>query len=338
MKPLVRRVVLVVALGVVLGAASPPAWAGKPQPPAPQPDPAIVFRDIVNGANPAYYLRVMNADGTNIRAVLGPEGNPVFWQPSWSPDAQWIVFAATYAAFPASHPELNAIGPGIYMIDLAATTLCQVTPLRNGKPVDAGPAWSPGPVPGWGPAKIVYSDDSDVPGDRDLYFVDPTCGAAPVNVTRTADMLEYSATWGPGQTRLAAPASGPTGDSLLVFDVQAPLLSLAMDLGVPAGMGYAPRYPDWSPDGHAIAFSDVTFFPSDLWLYSFELPGFVRLTDTAEVNEHWPAWAPDSARIVFATFGGVSQIYVMDAQPGALRRPLTSGRKNRYQEPDWRAF
>ena len=332
-----RPMLLLLALAIL--AIAPAALAGKPQPP-PQPpaDPAIVFRDIINGANPAYHVRVMNADGTNIREVLGPDGGLVLWGLSWSPDAQWIVFAGRFDFWPAGHPELNAIGAGIYMIDVNGAALCQVTPLNNYQPVEAEPAWSPGPVPGWGPAKIVYSDD--VPGisTRDLFFVDPACGATAVNVTGTPGISESSATWAPGQTRIAAGAGVDADQALLVFDVQAPLLSLAANLGMPAAMQHGPHYPDWSPTGSAIAFSDATGFASDLWLYSFDQGGWVQLTNTTDLNEHWPSWSPDGTKIAFSLFGGGSQVYVMDAVPGAPARPLTSGKRNRYQEPDYRAF
>ena len=102
---------IVVLAGLALGAGSPVLAA-------PTSDPAIAYTTSDSRSN---YLMVMNADGTNQRALLtAPKRSNVnFGGPNWSPDGTQIVFAS------------NVQGSGLYVIKNDGTGLGAIQKIKQ---------------------------------------------------------------------------------------------------------------------------------------------------------------------------------------------------------------
>jgi Tol biopolymer transport system component len=96
--------------------------------------------------------------------------------------------------------------------------------------------------------------------------------------------------------------------------------------------------PDWSPDGHWIAFTRTCIddvlneHSSNIFVVRPEGTGLRPLTNASlqrNISNDSPAWSPDGKRIVFVSYGGASRdkashsdIYVMNADgTGQKRRP-----------------
>jgi TolB protein len=104
--------------------------------------------------------------------------------------------------------------------------------------------------------------------------------------------------------------------------------------------------PDWSPDGHWIAFSRSddptegrggTRYRHDIWLVRPDATGLRKLTRHAGAN-WWPRWSPEGRRIAFESdrkHSDLMDIYVMNADGGQQTR-LTKGAIGGLSL-DWRA-
>jgi len=83
--------------------------------------------------------------------------------------------------------------------------------------------------------------------------------------------------------------------------------------------------PTWSPDGRWLAFTSDREGAFAVWLLPMQdgrrAGDPVRLTPPGMVGER-PVWSPDGERIAFHTGG---EVWIMDAEPGAVPRQLTTG-------------
>lgn len=77
-------------------------------------------------------------------------------------------------------------------------------------------------------------------------------------------------------------------------------------------------WPSWSNDGSQIAFTrlDYELETSDLWVVHSDGSGLERLTDTPDLLEFTPSWAPDDSQLVYVAGnpdnGGLLDVWVMD--------------------------
>jgi len=75
----------------------------------------------------------------------------------------------------------------------------------------------------------------------------------------------------------------------------------------------------WAPDGSRLVF-EITeddghnITGSDLYVIGADGRGKTRLTNTPELIERWPVWAPDDRQIAFSAQGS---IFVLNTEPGA---------------------
>jgi Tol biopolymer transport system component len=78
--------------------------------------------------------------------------------------------------------------------------------------------------------------------------------------------------------------------------------------------------PDYSPDGHKIAFSSLRSGVENIWICESNGSNLVQLTDFPR-ETGWPRWSPDGRRIVFDSMvAGDWNLYVVDAEGGVPRR------------------
>ena len=97
--------------------------------------------------------------------------------------------------------------------------------------------------------------------------------------------------------------------------------------------------PSWSPNGKKIAFAGASEGPgTDIFVMDPDGTNVRRLTRTPGQIDEYPAWSPDSRRIVYASTQGVAYasesraLWVMNAD-GSRKRQLTRGSGDMY--PAW---
>lgn len=92
--------------------------------------------------------------------------------------------------------------------------------------------------------------------------------------------------------------------------------------------------PQYSPDGHRIAFASTRSGEQEIWVCSAEGTDCQQLTSLRGPHSGAPHWSPDGRALVFdSRLDGPSQIYRMGADGGAPVR-LTSGDQDSFT-PSW---
>ncbi len=313
------------------------------------PDPAIVFM-AYSSSGPAD-LMVMDQDGATVRVLLASADTESTYSahrwPRWSPDGLWIVFASQMPARPADHPELDAIGPGLYMIGVGGAPLCQIAPLHSIH--NPYPAWSPAPPSGGGGPKILYADvvedrprESPWRGQWDLFLVDAACGATPANITRTPNRDELYTTWSPDARQIAATVRELEGQprggfaDVVIYELRGESVAEVRRPGRPQSCTAA-IFPNWSHKGDRLSACCVNEEGGSLWIYSFARDSWARLTSVGQGGLR-SIWSPDDAQILFDHEDDAA-LSLIATEPGSPSRPLTQPPQDssaRYIGPDWR--
>lgn len=166
----------------------------------------------------------------------------VAFEPSFSPDGQWIVFESHVLDVDGDGALFKVRGDGT-----------QLTQLTDGSGDDRQPNWSPA-----GGLIVFQSRTRTAGGDWDLFVMD-TNGGAVRNVTASPLSEDTDVSFSPDGRRLVY--SSDLGG--LEF---ANLFVLSTSGGAALRVTDADRYdgaPSWSPDGSTIAFESYAYGDPD---------------------------------------------------------------------------
>ncbi len=222
------------------------------------------------------------------RLQLGVEATVATAEPVWvttgsiqwssvdiSQDGQWLVF------YSRARPEGD-----LYVVRTDGSGLRQLT---GDEAMDRVPRWSPD-----GKWVAFFSDRS---GTLQIWKIRHDGSG----LTQLTDMEPGASllAWSPDGTRIAVRNSLDANVQTLIFDPGRPwaeqepvVLPLVEDDGPPLVVT------SWSPDGSRLV-GQAGYPGRGVIIFSFESGTYERLTDFGE----WPAWLPDSRRLVFVHEG-----------------------------------
>lgn len=321
-------------------------WAQKgkpPKPPQPPADPAIAYS--VFGPN-RMDLMVMNADGSNQRAVVS-EKMVENVNPDWSPDGKQLVFTRFC---------LKGGCNGIYIVNVDGTGLRKVLDFNFSGSYTNRVVWSPVPL-GDGQYKIAFVDrarlpDGSLKADSDLFMVNLD-GTGLVQLTDTLGIKEWEAEWSPSADRIAIetydPAEPPC--DLVVYQIgydgskfSATFLgSVIRQSGSLLGPDTAEvGLNDWAKTQDKLLvwamIPPPIVSPSrpDLWTIDVTIPSSpiqLQLTFTPDHSEGAASWSPDDSKIVFLKDG--YQFWVMNCD-GSGAKQISSANGVWFKTVSWR--
>jgi Tol biopolymer transport system component len=255
-------------------------------------------------------LLVANADGTG--ELLIARGMSA-WPPSWSPDGQWM----TYAAVTSAH----------YDIFVASADGTDVRRMTYGLGNDDHPLWSPGG------GEIIFVSDAD--GDADIYRMEWDGDNLLPLTSTTANEGEIA--WSPDGSKIAYTTYTQQGAPISIMTRDGRHLTTVTDCHG-TGMNYGLT---WSPDGTMLAFSS-SVFPAGKSTYlcvvnaNGQNPRQLAYSALGDAGQ--PSWSPDSRQLAFAFFDPTLpdpsyEIRLIDAD-GSDARPLVRTEAMEYA-PAW---
>jgi Tol biopolymer transport system component len=249
---------------------------------------------------------VMHADGTETTRLTSGDFADGF--PAWSPDGSTIAFSTDRS--PA----------GIWVVDADGS---------NVRPLITAPDFLAAGEPAWSPDGSSIAFSAAVKDSLDNFIgvieIADADGSHARQLMTTATDIE-SPSWSPDGTRMLFVAA-PDGIGTHIYEVNTDgtlqrQLSNQLD-----------RDPQWSPDGHHIAFTnvDTTDFQASIRVAVMSEDGSNRRVLTPHDANRKPAWSPDGRQIAYEEWGRDSstgaarsrrRIFRMNAD-GSDVRPMT---------------
>ncbi len=340
------KICLSVALCVALLGLGPLAAPGKPQPPPPPTDPAIVY---TSGAD----LWVMDASGANSTRLLRGIGGVSHDRCSWAADGCRIVFTS----------NMNNTN-GMYCINKDGSGLRWISQLNSYVGND-GPAWS-NPNADTGTEWIAFSD-FDLVYDHNLFLMLPD-GSNRVQLSEPGH-TEWYPSWAPDGQRLAAQTFVEYPNYVFYRDILIYELAFAGDpvtgytVTVLSKTNFTEGtilsgmvlYSDWAHHGDSLAVVtrlncagvDTGVYGN---IYRIDLvqdgpPVFTCILDkdAQGVGSSMLSWSEDDQWIVFVGSRRDSQgrivemgMYKMPADGSSPPQFIQTGGKYNPSDPDWR--
>jgi TolB protein len=285
------------------------------------------------GGGERYELYVLNADGSGAwrletARVTSPADEPYELDtgggnpgPVWSPDGRMIAFVGMGDDGNVDVYVVGADGLGRQR-------------LTHHPGVDGSPAWSPDGrtiaftrrAREWGVGKThIYVMNADGSGQRRL----------------AEGYVHFSVAWSPDGRKMLFEQPNPRHPSggPVPGDVSADLHIMNPDGSGQRNLTRDPasdKSPDWSPDGHRIAFDRG----SDIWVMNPDGSGQRNLTPGAHVKSPSAAWSPDGRKIALTrrarvVAAGKLHIFVLNAD-GSEGRTLAQRGGSPAWSPDGR--
>lgn len=273
-----------------------------------------------NGSN-GWDLYTVNADGSGLVRLTRDPSFIEQW-PSWSPDGSRIVFRGG-----------NPLDPSTWELYTMAATGGPKTRITSNGAADNSPHWSPD-----GSRIVFFSNRNDTnpdctfdPCNWDVFTLELATGT--VTQLTSDPTFDGFAKFSPDGDEIAftSDRAGPSG--IYIMNADGTDVRLVTPLSENAG------YPDWSPDGTELAYSDnvcSSCAAGDLRLINTDGTDGRQLTETTSVDEINPAWSPDGAFIVFQHYTSDSEIYRVRSD-GTDAENLTDAPSTLQIEPDWKA-
>jgi eukaryotic-like serine/threonine-protein kinase len=219
-----------------------------------------------------------------------------YLSPRLSPDGHRVVFW--------TQGDRN-----VWVHDLVRGTLTRLTSeARNARAI-----WTPDGT------RITYG--STTAGNENIFWK-PADGSRPAERLTTSDNLQYSAVWSPdGQTLAFVESRSETGTDVWVLPVQGDRQPRAI-----IQTRFNEAYPDFSPDGHWLAYASDESGRSEVYVQPYPGPGPRQQVSTD--GGIGPAWSRDGRELFYMTtpsFGGQAALTKMMVVAVSLRPTFTAG-------------
>lgn len=185
-----------------------------------------------------------------------------------------------------------------------------------------GPVYSPSLSPNG--ELVAYVTPQGKSNDVFVSNLDGTDSRA---VTTTSDVDETGPTWSPDGTQLVFERTDSSGKAEIVVHSLATGKENQITANDTVDAG-----PTWSADGSQIVFFRNLKDQLDLFSYNLGTRETKQLTNTPDVNESSPSFAPDSARIVFMAYS--DEAVKEDASPLERIRATRGGNSVRVLSED----
>lgn len=277
-------------------------------------------------------IYIMDSDGSNLKRLTNNTANDSF--PVFSPDGRKIVFE--------SDRDGNE---EIYVMNADGSNQTRLT---INTAIDTFPQWLPDGK------RISYVSDRDRTRGKMRIYIMNADGTNQVRLSKDS-FYEGQHSWSPDGTRVAFTYRGDYQDISSMDSAYEHISCMNADgtdvIRLTSSMSCNEDFPAWSPDGKKVAFrgySDEVKSPDsqataafdfyEIYVMNADGSNQVNLTNNLKADE-WPAWSPDSQKIVFASkrdcTNNVDEIYVMNADGSNVKR-LTNTHCTGVACPSWR--
>ena len=259
----------------------------------------IVF--VLAGSSAGDALWIADADGSNRRLLVRPEGNVHAHWPSWSADGRYVYFNRSITAWNAEPTEVYRVA-----VDGGAPERFVGSTNRAGYPIATRDARG-----------LIYAANP-TKADLNLWWR-PVAGGAPVRLT--TGVGEY------GQPRISTDGRTMVStlferrDSLVRVDFRA--APLPMPTALTNGYG-GDLDPNLSRSGDRMVFSSTRSGQRNLWIALGDGADARPLTSGPSLDEY-PHLAPDGQQVAFiSNRGGERGLWIVATDGGVPRRLLNA--------------
>lgn len=269
-----------------------------------------------------YDIRVMNADGSNARALAAPDNaKAIFVHPSWSADGKDIYFTQTYGVPPSGdHSEIDRVSA-------SGGTYTRV--LDDAREAEASPDGK----------KIAYYKLDPQTYASSLWVANLDGSGAKFLVDTQTFSALYGARFSPDSQSILFTASGAPKKKLPGMASNSPLETPAPHQTQRGASVSRSARNDAAREVNSCAV-EIFFvcwvesasahgLPWDLWLANLDGSKFTRLTEIG-ADSPSPAWSSDGKYIAFFEASG---IYLLDRDKKIVF-PMTN--RGGYSGFDWR--
>jgi TolB protein len=284
----VRRARVTSYVMATLMAASCSSASDGPNGPPPLTNSIVFTSDFTDAAQ----VYVMNADGTNVRALTDIPGYKI--DPAVSPDGRKIAFALGANVY-----EQATV---IYIMNSDGSDLKQLT---HSSDLDRNPSFS--------------SDGSEIVFSRS-HFDSASIYKMRTDGTHLVNMIHHgvnlNAVWRPGARSILFVSDRDHLGGINSEIYQSDALGLSIR---PLVSGFDPA---WSPSGTKFLFKR----DGQIWISDTPDGTHVRQLTNFLSSYYSPSWSPDERTIIFTSIaGGSYEIFSVDATDGSGPQQITSG-------------